>query len=103
MSFDYFGPPSVELFYDGHTHFQTALGAICTIVVYGGSLLLFIYMVLLFDYPSQDIVFSSSDIANTYNQPGEGISILDEDKKPYLDSRISILDANYDNDDNPYG
>jgi len=103
LSFDYFGPPTVELHYNGHSHFQTISGAICTICVYGFSLCLFIWAVLLFDYGSQDIVFSSSDIF-PYNEPSKGISILRKDKKtPYMNFRVNIEDPTYDNDDNPYG
>jgi len=77
-NFDLMAPSSVELTFNGQTHFQTYFGAICTIVIYSNVFFLFVYCVFLFDYSSQDVVFTSSEIF-PYSSPGDGISMVRKD------------------------
>lgn len=99
---DLLSPPTVDLTYNGQTKFQTYIGAFFTTMICLIISTMFIYCILLFDYSSQDIIFTSNEIYPHFS-PSEGINITKNNENPAFDFMVYVNDASFDNDDNPYG
>ncbi len=56
---------------------------------------------MIFDYSSQDIIFTSTEI-NHFTSPNEG-TYLNHTNGDLLSFEVYVNNGEYDNDDNPYG
>lgn len=97
---DMFGAP-ININFKSKSSHQTYLGALCTLVVYPFLILMVLYLIVLFDYNSQDMIFSSSEIY-PFSDPGDGIQ-LNQTGDPQFSFKLYVNDITFDNDDNPYG
>lgn len=97
---DLFGN-GVLIFNNGKSSHKTFLGSFCTILTYPSLVLLFFYMVMLFDFSNQDVVFTSTDLYSQEN-PHSGLQ-MNETGDSLLNFKLYMEDYDYDNDDNPYG
>lgn len=92
--------PGIHMSFYGKSHYHTWFGVFASMTVYPAIIGLFIYCVFIFDYSSQDIIFTSSEIF-PYKTPNEGISL--NNSQVNLNFLTYVNDVEYDNDDNPYG
>lgn len=97
---DLFGS-NILVTHNGKSSHKTFLGSFCTILIYPSLVMLFIYMILLFDLSSQDVVFTSTD-SYAQDDPHDGM-LLNQTGQPQLRFKFYVEDPKFDNDDNPYG
>jgi hypothetical protein len=103
--YDDFAPDAspVELNFRGKSSHQTYMGAWCTIILYPFYILIFLYMVIFFEYATGDVVISSS-VIQPFTAPSSAIFLnKSTDEFPNVNFKLFVSDNDYDNDDNPYG
>ena len=97
-----FGVP-ISVKFLGKSSHQTYLGACCSIIIGPTLFIIIIYLTIFFNYESEDIIRMSTTIFPISN-PSDGMMLNNpEQRKSNFNFELHVNDAEFDNDDNPYG